>query len=103
MAVFVSFIFARTRLPSGLGFLHFGAVRRKQQVKQHAVAGTLSALPLTAWRPPAGAAWTACGGGKDLLYMKRDMREWFGYLIPLIIMVFFIAQYLLQVNTAQSS
>ncbi len=31
---------------------------------------------------------------KDLLYLKRDTREWFGYLTPLIIMAFFIAQYL---------
>jgi ABC-2 type transport system permease protein len=31
---------------------------------------------------------------KDLLYLKRDTREWFGYLTPLIIMVFFIVQYL---------
>lgn len=29
---------------------------------------------------------------KDLLYLKRDSREWFGYLIPLIILAFFIAQ-----------
>jgi len=32
---------------------------------------------------------------KDLLSMKRDTREWFGYLVPLIIMAFFIGQYLL--------
>ncbi len=32
---------------------------------------------------------------KDLLYIKRDTREWFGYLTPLIIMAFFIAQYLI--------
>ncbi|NLT94696.1 MAG: hypothetical protein GXW85_04055 [Clostridia bacterium] len=31
---------------------------------------------------------------KDLLYLKRDTREWFGYLTPLIIMAFFIVQYL---------
>jgi ABC-2 type transport system permease protein len=35
------------------------------------------------------------GGQKDLLYLKRDTREWFGYLVPLIIMAFFIVQYLL--------
>jgi ABC-2 type transport system permease protein len=29
---------------------------------------------------------------KDLLYLKRDTREWFGYLIPLILMGYFIAQ-----------
>jgi len=31
---------------------------------------------------------------KDLLSMKRDVREWFGYLIPLIIMAFFVVQYI---------
>ncbi|MFA6809082.1 MAG: hypothetical protein WCR27_08820 [Eubacteriales bacterium] len=32
---------------------------------------------------------------KDLLSMKRDSREWFGYLVPLIIMAFFVGQFLL--------
>ncbi len=31
---------------------------------------------------------------KDLLYMRRDTREWFGYMIPLFFMVFFVAQFL---------
>ncbi|WP_088225872.1 putative ABC exporter domain-containing protein [Desulfosporosinus sp. FKB] len=31
---------------------------------------------------------------KDLLSMKRDTREWFGYLVPLIIMLFFVGQFL---------
>ena len=31
---------------------------------------------------------------KDLLTLKRDTREWFGYLMPLTIMAFFVAQYL---------
>lgn len=31
---------------------------------------------------------------KDLLYMKRDTREWLGYLTPLILMAFFVGQYL---------
>jgi ABC-2 type transport system permease protein len=31
---------------------------------------------------------------KDLLYMKRDTREWFGYLVPLIIMGFFVVRHL---------
>lgn len=30
---------------------------------------------------------------KDLLSLKRDAREWFGYLLPLIFMAFFIAQF----------
>jgi len=31
---------------------------------------------------------------KDLLYLRRDTREWFGYLTPLIIMAFFVGQFL---------
>lgn len=56
------------------------------------------------WNPAALAAAPeeAAGGSsrrgmwavakKDLLYLKRDVREWFGYLIPLIILAFFIGQ-----------
>ncbi len=41
---------------------------------------------------------------KDLLSMKRDTREWFGYLTPLIIMVFFVGQFLFsQVESSQVS
>ena len=41
---------------------------------------------------------------KDLLSMKRDTREWFGYLAPLIIMLFFVGQFLFsQVESSQSS
>ncbi|NLG32424.1 MAG: hypothetical protein GX550_02790, partial [Syntrophomonadaceae bacterium] len=32
---------------------------------------------------------------KDFLYLRRDTREWFGFLVPLIIMVFFAGQFLL--------
>jgi len=38
---------------------------------------------------------------KDLLSMKRDTREWFGYLVPLIIMLFFVGQFLF--SNAESS
>ncbi len=41
---------------------------------------------------PLAGMWAVAK--KDLLYLKRDTREWFGYLTPLIIMAFFIAQYL---------
>ncbi|MEA4900278.1 putative ABC transporter permease subunit [Desulfitobacterium sp.] len=40
---------------------------------------------------------------KDLLYLKRDAREWFGYLTPLILMAFFIAQYLFSGSKASRS
>ncbi|MFZ7101781.1 MAG: putative ABC transporter permease subunit [Peptococcaceae bacterium] len=36
---------------------------------------------------------------KDLLSIKRDTREWFAYLVPLIIMAFFIIQFLLAPGT----
>jgi ABC-2 type transport system permease protein len=32
---------------------------------------------------------------KDLLYLRRDTREWFGYLTPLILMAFFVGQHIL--------
>lgn len=38
---------------------------------------------------------------KDLLSMKRDTREWFGYMVPLIIMLFFVGQFLF--SPAESS
>jgi ABC-2 type transport system permease protein len=31
---------------------------------------------------------------KDLIYMRRDTREWFGYMVPLFLMAFFVAQFL---------
>jgi len=41
---------------------------------------------------------------KDLLSMKRDTREWFGYLVPLIIMLFFVGQFLFsQVESSRAS
>ncbi|MCR3921928.1 MAG: hypothetical protein NUK65_05325 [Firmicutes bacterium] len=41
---------------------------------------------------------------KDLLYMRRDTREWFGYMVPLIIMIFFVAQFLFfQAEAMQAS
>ncbi|MEL1134292.1 hypothetical protein AAC978_03825 [Desulfitobacterium sp. THU1] len=46
-------------------------------------------------------AWSVAK--KDLLYLKRDSREWFGYLTPLIIMAFFIAQYLFAATPGSES
>lgn len=41
---------------------------------------------------------------KDLLYMRRDTREWFGYSVPLILMAFFVVQFLfLQAEAMQAS
>lgn len=41
---------------------------------------------------PSAGMWAVAK--KDLLYMRRDTREWFGYLAPIIIMLFFIGQFL---------
>lgn len=41
---------------------------------------------------------------KDLLSMKRDAREWFGYMVPLILMIFFVGQSLFsQTESSRSS
>ncbi|NLM45919.1 MAG: hypothetical protein GX200_03865 [Firmicutes bacterium] len=105
---FVSFTFVERGFRRGWVSLSSGAVRRGRQVKQRVKTGKgFSPVALTA-PAPAGQApvwhgmWAVVK--KDLLYLKRDTREWFGYLVPLIIMVFFIFQYLfLQVSTARSS
>ncbi|MGI6318595.1 MAG: putative ABC transporter permease subunit [Dethiobacteria bacterium] len=41
---------------------------------------------------PIGGMWAVAK--KDLLYMRRDTREWFGYMMPLLLMIFFVAQFL---------
>lgn len=40
---------------------------------------------------------------KDLLYLKRDSREWFGYLIPLILLAFFIGQNIFLSNASSQA
>ncbi|MDQ7092249.1 hypothetical protein REC12_01415 [Desulfosporosinus sp. PR] len=69
-----------------------------------AEAGAKKSQPLKsqvlAFNPEASAGSASLWAGmwaiakKDLLYLKRDTREWFGYLVPLIIMGFFILQHL---------
>ena len=46
--------------------------------------------------PSAASPWQGMWAvaKKDLLYIKRDSREWFVFLTPLIIMAFFILRYL---------
>lgn len=54
----------------------------------------------------SGSAWQGMWSvtRKDLLYMRRDTREWFGIMTPLIIMAFFVAQYLIfSVESAKGS
>jgi len=58
---------------------------------------------------PETTAAPSCWGGlwavakKDLLCLRRDSREWFGIITPLIIMAFFIAQFLLAPGGATRS
>lgn len=63
-------------------------------------------LSVTTAPPAEASAWRGMWAvaKKDLLYLKRDSREWFGYMIPLIILAFFIAQNIfLPGSQAQSS
>lgn len=75
-----------------------GGKRRKTTVSRSArPAGPVTFPALTsqvslATTSPWQGMWAVAK--KDLLYMKRDTREWFGYLTPLLIMVFFIARVL---------
>lgn len=64
------------------------------------VFSTLNEEPLAKASPLRGM-WAVAK--KDLLYLKRDTREWFGYLTPLIIMGFFIAQYLFAATPSSKS
>ncbi len=76
-----------------------GGRKRRRRLKEEQKAarpGDHRLLPLAApgeggaAAPPWRGMWAVAR--KDLLYLKRDTREWFGYLIPLIILGFFIGQ-----------
>jgi len=56
-----------------------------------------TAVPASAW----SGTWAVAG--KDLLTFKRDTREWFGILIPLILMAFFVGQYFLAPSASSRS
>lgn len=74
--------------------------RRKRQESTAAKTRTINGKAeflFTAAEPlelasPWNGMWAVAK--KDLFYMKRDTREWFGYLTPLLIMAFFIARVL---------
>lgn len=55
--------------------------------------------------PATASAWRGMWAvaGKDLLYMRRDTREWLGYTSPLIIMAFFVGRFLLMPGDAARS
>ena len=73
--------------------------RRKKQPEQHQ-AGDIkpSLVQLTAGERVIGLASPLAGmwavAKKDLLYMIRDTREWFGYMVPVLLMMFFVVRYI---------
>lgn len=77
-----------------------GGFRRKKQRPLLSTTADSKQLEKALKPAPAnkssGAAWPGMWSvaKKDLLYLRRDTREWFGYLTPLIIMIFFIGQFL---------
>jgi len=72
-------------------------VRRRDRSILAAANGEVPADSASAWR----GMWAVAR--KDLIYMRRDTREWFGYMIPLVIVVFFVLQYLvLSLEAAQA-
>lgn len=87
-----------------------GGGRRRKRTQKNAAPSQPSvsrALPALNWETqelasPLQGMWAVAK--KDLLYMKRDTREWFGYLTPLLLMAFFIARAIfLPGNGAESS
>ena len=98
------FVLAFTLLERGfrLGFISLsqgeGGRRRKKRTisgspeKQHQHKAFYSVFneEVIGIASPWQGMWAVAK--KDLLSMKRDVREWFGYMVPLIIMVFFVGQ-----------
>lgn len=79
-----------------------GGRRRKTRsapghVKEHGRQKNIPYSIINEEAVDSGSAWLGMWAvaKKDLLYMKRDTREWFGYLVPLILMAFFVGQYFL--------
>jgi len=73
-------------------------LRRREDALSVVVDGGTAEASGSSWR----GMWSVAR--KDLLYLRRDTRAWFGYLVPLVFMLFFIGQYLyLSVESAQSS
>lgn len=74
-----------------------GAAKKIDKVPSAAKRATPKTL--TAWQGPMEATSPLRGmwavAKKDLLTIKRDTREWFGYLTPLLLMGFFVGRALL--------
>lgn len=72
--------------------------RSRQQVN---ISYTLIHEEVRATASPWLGMWAVAK--KDLLTMKRDTREWFGYMTPLILMLFFVGQFLFSHTGASRS
>jgi len=66
------------------------------KAKTHKAKHVSKSAPAQAWDESLGQASPVHGmwavAKKDLLTIKRDTREWFGYLTPLLIMTFFVGR-----------
>ena len=89
-----------------------GSRRRKMRrhlKNSHEQAWHAENRPISLAAAPAAAAEASAWRGmwavakKDLLYLRRDTREWFGYMIPLIVLAFFIGQYIFLSSDASRS
>jgi ABC-2 type transport system permease protein len=75
-----------------------GRARHEESPRLSLAAAPDTAVKASSWR----GMWAVTK--KDLLYLKRDTREWFGYMIPLIVLAFFIGQYIfLSSDSSRSS
>lgn len=98
----VSFLLVKKGFQRGWVSLAEGGKRRKK-ISSRFSQDSLSTQPENIFLPAVGEKNAAAASlwfgmrsiaKKDLLYLKRDAREWFGYLTPLIIMLFFVGQFL---------
>lgn len=102
VAVFIpSFLLVERGFRRGWISLSQGeGARKKKTRKTSAVPQAQSSKGI--WQPhalasPARGMWAVAK--KDLLSIRRDTREWFGYLTPLLVMGFFVGRVLLLPGT----
>ena len=98
------FLVAFSLLEKGFrqGWISLNQVTAKKRSKSKDTATTVAFKPKdlqftapaghTKKAPAAAGMWAVAK--KDLLYMRRDTREWLGYLTPILLMMFFVGQYL---------
>lgn len=66
--------------------------RQKQRLEAKDIALLKAEQAHSGLSSPWHGMWAVAK--KDLVYMKRDSREWFGYLTPLMLMIFFVGRFL---------